>query len=106
MTPSIAPPTVDVPEVDVPEGDGSAVDGPIADGAATAAYAELTRRRADELQQAVDALRLSAGELARVWTGPGESAFLATRIEWERAVSQMQVSLAGMNVLLDRVATQ
>jgi WXG100 family type VII secretion target len=60
-------------------------------------HATLTRQRAEELEQAIDALRAAAGQLAAVWTTPAGMAFQAQREQWERSVKPLQESLHNMS---------
>jgi WXG100 family type VII secretion target len=68
-------------------------------------HSAVTRQRAEEMQQAIAALRAAANELSTVWTGPAAARFQATRDEWERAVTPMQESLAAMSSALSGAAS-
>jgi WXG100 family type VII secretion target len=75
------------------------------DTAEIASHASLTQQRADELEQAITALRSAASQLAAVWTGPGASSFQSMRDQWERSVVPLQESLAGMSSALGQTGT-
>jgi WXG100 family type VII secretion target len=75
------------------------------DTAEIANHANLTRQRADELQQAIGNLRAAAGQLAAVWTGPGAASFQATREQWEKSAAPLQECLSQMGLALNQAST-
>lgn len=68
-------------------------------------HASLTRQRAEELDQAIGALRSAASQLAAVWTGPASTAFQAQRNQWEQSVKPVQESLQAMSSALSGAST-
>ncbi|MDI1460644.1 WXG100 family type VII secretion target [Catellatospora sp. KI3] len=78
--------------------------GTVFDTAEIENHASATRQRADELQQAITALRAAANQLANAWTGPAASSFQTTREQWERSVVPLQESLAAMSAALGGAA--
>ena len=64
----------------------------------------ITKQRANEMQDAIVALRAAANQLAAEWTGTAGNAFQSAYGRWEQSIRPAQESLSAISEALGGAA--